>query len=113
MNLRLPIDEAATDAHLPANKLDGSGIGINYADACLKAFKVTLEDGRKLLAKRRGLKITLTIGTATGEGLMRRLAHGPDEKTIFREALREAAEKAGAAIAFEPGAVVLEVPPPG
>lgn len=98
------------DKLLPSVKDDGSGIGINYADAYVKIFKTTLEDGRKILCKRRGLKLTLTIGDKKGEGLMRRLAHGPDEKTILREALKEAAAQAGATFAVTEGAIVLEVP---
>jgi hypothetical protein len=107
MQVRITIDEAAAEKHLGSHLKDGSGIGVNYADAYLKPFKLTLEDGRKLLCKRRGLKLTLTIGDRAGEGLMRRLQHGPDERTILREALKEAAAAAGATIEFEPGAVVV------
>lgn len=108
MKITIPIDEAATDALLPANKPDGSGVGINYADAYLKAFRITLPDGRKLLAKRRGLRITLTIGEAKGEGLLRRLVHGPDPKVLLREALAEAAAAMGATIRVEPGRVEID-----
>jgi hypothetical protein len=76
----------------------------------LKPFKLTLADGRKMLAKRRGLKITLTIGERTGEAILRRLDHGPDEKTIFRKALEEAARNAGAALTMESGAFHLDIP---
>jgi hypothetical protein len=110
MKVTIPIDEAAADAFLPRNKLDGSGVGINYADAYLKPFKLTLEDGRKLLVKRRGIKITLTIGDVKGEGLLRRLLHGPDPKVLLAEALKEAAQQAGVGIAIEPGSVALDVP---
>jgi hypothetical protein len=58
--------------------------------------------------KRRGLKITLTLGDKTGEGLLRRLQHGPDAKRIVREAVREAARNAGAEIHFEGGSAYLE-----
>jgi hypothetical protein len=109
VKVRILVDEAAAEPHLPPRKPDGSGIGVNYADAFLKALKLTLADGRKLACKRRGLALTLTVGDRTGRGLMRRLAHGPDEKTILREALREAAGNAGATIDFEPGLVHLEV----
>ncbi|MCM2257555.1 MAG: hypothetical protein NDJ94_18115 [Vicinamibacteria bacterium] len=108
MQVRITIDEAAAEQHLGSHLKDGSGIGINYADVYLKPFKLTLEDGRKLLCKRRGLKLTLAIGDRTGEGLMRRLQHGPDERRILREALQEAATAAGATIDFEPGAVILD-----
>jgi hypothetical protein len=109
MMVSIPIDEAAADAFLPRNKLDGSGVGVNYVDAYLKAFKVTLDDGRKLLAKRRGIKITLTIGEQKGEGLLRRMVHGPDPKVLLKEALQEAAGSLGATIRLAPGMVELEV----
>jgi hypothetical protein len=109
MKVPLPLDEAHAAPFLPANKSDGSGVGINYADALLKPVKLTLEDGRKVAFKRRGLKITLTLGDKTGEGLLRRLEHGPDVKTMVREAVREAAHNAGADIQFQGDAAYLEV----
>ena len=108
MRVPLPIDEAQAEPFLPERKADGSGVGINYADALLKGVKVTLEDGRKLAFKRRGLKITMTLGDRTGEGLLRRLEHGPEARTMVREALREAARAVGAEIHFEGGSVSLE-----
>lgn len=109
MKVTIPIDEAQADAFLPRNKLDGSGVGVNYVDAYLKAFKVTLEDGRKLLAKRRGIKITLTIGDLKGEGLLRRMVHGPDPKVLLGEALQEAAGQAGVVVRVLPGTVEFEL----
>jgi hypothetical protein len=88
---------------------DGSGVGINYADAYIKGVKLTLDDGRKISIKRRGLKLTLTIGDRSGEGLLRRLQHGPEEKTMLREALREAARNAGAEFSVEDGVMVLQL----
>ena len=110
MRITVPVDEAAAAAHLPEAKPDGSGIGVNYADQILKPFKQTLPDGRKMLLKRRGLKLTLSIGDKQGEAVMRRLDHGPDVKTIFRKALEEAARGVGATVEFAPGAVHVEVP---
>lgn len=66
MKVTVPIDEAAVDAFLPPAKPDGSGVGVNYADQVLKLLKQTLPDGRKLSAKRRGLRITVVIGDRTG-----------------------------------------------
>jgi len=109
MKVTIPIDDAQVDAFLPGNKLDGSGVGVNYVDAYLKAFKVTLDDGRKLLAKRRGIKITVTLGDAKGEGLLRRLVHGPDPKVLIREALAEAAGGLGIGFRSEPGVAEFEV----
>jgi hypothetical protein len=88
---------------------DGSGVGINYADAYIKGIKVTLEDGRKITMKRRGLKISITIGDKTGDGLLRRLQNGPDEKNMLREALKEAARNAGASFDVENGVMVLSL----
>jgi hypothetical protein len=110
MRVTIPVDEAAADAHLPSAKPDGSGIGVNYADQILKPFKQTLPDGRKLTAKRRGLKITVVIGDRTGEAIMQRLADGPDAKTVFRKALERAATSAGATLTCAAGAILLDVP---
>jgi hypothetical protein len=109
MRVKLPLDEAQAEPFLPESKADGSGVGINYADALLKPVKLTLPDGRKVAFRRRGLKLTLTLGDRTGEGLLRRLQYGPDVKVIVRETLREAARNAGAAIEFEDGSAYLEV----
>lgn len=106
--MKLPLDEAQAEPLLPDNKSDGSGVGINYTDALLKPVKLTLEDGRKVAFKRRGLKITMTLGDRTGEGLLRRLQHGPEVKVMVREALREAARNAGAEITFEGGTAYLQ-----
>ena len=92
---------------LPEVKDDGSGIGINYADAYIKPFKKILEDGRKVSCKRRGLELTLKLGDQIGKGLMRRLANGPDVKTILREALDAAAKDAGVVFAVEDGVLIL------
>ena len=109
MRVTIAVDEAQAEAVLPPAAPDGSGVGVNYAHLLLKPFKATLPDGRKVLCKRRGLKLTLTIGDRSGEALLRRLDHGPDEKTIFRKALEEAARQAGAVVAFEAGLVHLDV----
>lgn len=108
MKVKLPLDEAQAAPLLPENRADGSGVGVNYADALLKPVRLTLDDGRKVAFKRRGLKITMTLGEQTGEALLRRVDHGPDAKTIVREAIREAARNAGAEITFEGGGAFLE-----
>lgn len=109
MRVTIAVDEAQAEAHLPEAKPDGSGVGINYADQILKPFKQTLPDGRKLLAKRRGLKITVTIGDKVGEAILRRLENGPDVKNMFRKAFEQAAQNAGAAIVFEPNTIHLDL----
>jgi hypothetical protein len=109
MRVTIPVDEEQAAQYLPESKPDGSGVGINYADQILKNFKLTLTDGRKMTAKRRGLKITLTIGEKQGEAIMRRMEHGPDVKDIFRKALEEAARNAGATLVIEPSQIHLDV----
>ncbi len=112
MKVRFLTPDPAADQLLPPNRRDGSGVGVNYVDACLKPLKLTLSDGRKVACKRRGLKLTLSIGDKSGDGLLRRLAHGPDEKTIFHEALAEAARNAGAEFIVEDGVFYLDVSEP-
>jgi hypothetical protein len=109
MRVELGAEDAGWDKLLPPNKDDGSGVGINYADAYVKIFKTTLEDGRKIACKRRGLKLTMTIGDKTGEGLLRRLEHGPEEKKIVLAALAEAAGNAGARFVVSSGTITLEL----
>lgn len=109
MRVTVAVDEALADGYLPAARPDGSGVGVNYADQVLKFFKLTLPDGRKLSARRRGLKITIVVGDTSGEGLMRRIEYGPDVKVIFQKALAEAAHNAGATLTLAPGAVCLDL----
>jgi hypothetical protein len=111
VKVKLPLDQGQAEAFLPDQKPDGSGVGINYADALLKPVKLVLEDGRKLTFKRRGLKITLTIGDRSGEALLRRLEHGPDVRDMLRAALRDAAQMVGAVLEFESDGVYVETPP--
>jgi len=95
---------------LPENEADASGIGINYADAILKPFKTTLEDGRKVTCKRRGLQLTLKVGDRRGKGLMRRLEHGPDVRAILQFALAEAAAQLDASCSIDDDAIWLDLP---
>jgi hypothetical protein len=108
MRTPIPFDFAQAEAHHPKNKLDGSGVGINYVDALIKPIKVILEDGRKVAFKRRGLKLTATIGDRTGEALLRRLEHGPSITAIVRTALAAAVAAAGGTLHFTDDAVDLE-----
>jgi hypothetical protein len=80
---------------LPPAFADKSGIGVHYTDAFLKPMNVQLPDGRKVSAKRKGLKILLSIGDRKGEGLMRRLDVSRDPVVMLRAALDEAARGAG------------------
>ena len=86
---------------LPENKPDGSGIGVNYVDAFLKPLNCELEDELRLACKRRGLKITVSLGDRKGEAILRRIEHGPDVRSILHAALTEAFAQADAKC--EPG----------
>ena len=94
------INQAATDK-LPPKSDDKSGIGVHYVDAFLKPMNTKLEDGTQVKAKRRGLKITLQVGTKKGEGLMRRLDVSPDPTVMLPAALQEAAKAAGVQLTTE------------
>ncbi len=109
MRVVLGPENAEAGKHLSIRKHDGSGVGINYVDAYMKGVKLTTEDGRKITFKRRGLKLTFTIGDRSGEGLLRRLQNGPDEQNIVRKAIEEAAANAGARFDVEDGMMILEI----
>jgi len=89
------INPAAKDK-LPPTTPDKSGIGVHYVDAYLKPMNAALPDGTRVACKRRGLKVTLKVGlTKKGDGLMRRLTHGPDPVAMLQACLQEAAQAAG------------------
>ena len=80
---------------LPPTAPDKSGIGVHYMDAYIKPMNTKLEDGTRVACKRRGLKLTLTVGTKKGEGLMRRLDVSKDPAVMLQAALQDAAKAAG------------------
>jgi hypothetical protein len=80
---------------LPPAFSEKSGIGSHYTDAFLKPMNTKLPDGTRVACKRKGLKITLTVGTKKGEGLLRRLEVSRDPVVMLRAALAEAARAAG------------------
>jgi hypothetical protein len=94
---------------LPRFTEDKSGVGVHYVDAYLKPMNVKLEDGTQVKAKRRGLKITLTIGAKKGDGLMRRLDVSRDPAVMLDAALQEAAKAAGVELTVENGAIFLSI----
>jgi hypothetical protein len=108
-----PVPAAALDK-LPAKTDDKSGVGVHYVDAYLKAISVKREDGLAVKAKRRGLKVVLSVkspaGARNGEGLLRRLTHGPDPVPMLDAALQEAATAAGVALAIADGQITMTVP---
>jgi hypothetical protein len=93
---------------LPQHTDDKSGIGVHYVDAYIKPMNVKLEDGTAVKCKRRGLKIVLTVGAKKGEGLMRRLAVGPDPVVMLEAALQEAAKAAGVELTVEGNAMYVK-----
>jgi hypothetical protein len=97
----------AAKEKLPPQTEDKSGIGVHYIDAYLKPMNTKLEDGTPVKCKRRGLKITLTVGAKKGEGLMRRLDVSKDPIVMLDAALQEAAKSAGMELTVESGAVFL------
>jgi hypothetical protein len=110
MKLKLCDINAAATEKLPERTGDKSGIGVHYVDAFIKPMNAKLDDGTRVKCKRRGLKVTLTVGERQGDGLMRRLAEGPHPVAMLHAALREAADAAGVPLIFEDGAIYLEVP---
>ena len=101
---------AAAVEKLPQHTGDKSGIGVHYVDAYLKPMNAKLADGTPVKCKRRGLKIILTVGTRKGEGLMRRLATGPDPVVMLDAALQEAAAAAGVGLTVKDGAILITPP---
>ena len=93
---------------LPENKPDGSGIGVNYVDAFLKPRNCELEDEVRLACKRRGLKITVSVGDRKGEAILRRIENGPDVRAILHAALTEAFAQAGAKCEHGDGNIRVE-----
>ena len=91
------LDPAAKEKLPPATP-DKSGIGVHYVDAVLKDMKGRLDNGIRVSAKRRGLRIDLKVGKRKGSGLMRRLEVSKDPVVMLRAALQEAAEEAHAQI---------------
>ena len=87
------INQEAKDK-LPPAFADKSGIGLHYVDAFIKPMNTKLEDGTRISCKRKGLRITLVVGTKKGDGLMRRLDVDKDPIVMLNAALQEAAKAA-------------------
>lgn len=113
MKIELAAENTTATDLLRPEQNDRSGVGVHYVDAYLKPLKagVMLPDGVKFSAKRRGLKITLALGTQKGDGLMRRLTVGPDPVAMLRAALDEAGAKVGVKLTTEGGKLMLETAP--
>lgn len=87
---------AAAREKLPPAFPDKSGVGVHYVDAFIAPMNAALPDGTRVSCKRRGLRVTLRVGTAKkGDGLLRRLQVGPDPVAMLAACLQEAAQAAG------------------
>ncbi len=88
------LNQAAKEK-LPPTTADKSGIGVHYIDAYIKPMNTKIENDLRVSCKRKGLKLTLTVGAKKGEGLMRRLDVSRDPVVMLQAALQEAAKGAG------------------
>jgi hypothetical protein len=98
---------------LPPAFSDKSGIGVHFTDAFLKPMNTKLADGTRVSCKRKGLKITLTVGTRKGDGLMRRLEVSRDPVVMLNTALQEAAKAAGVELKVTDAEILIALPPAG
>ena len=103
----------AAPEKLPPAFSDKSGIGVHFTDAFLKPMNTKLADGTRVSCKRKGLKITLAVGTRKGEGLMRRLEVSRDPVVMLNAALQEAAKAAGVELKLTDAEIFIAVPPAG
>jgi hypothetical protein len=110
MTITLCDVNAAALEKLPAKTDDKSGVGVHYVDAYIKPMNRKLEDGTAIKCKRRGLKVVLTVKGKSGDGLLRRLANGPDPAKMLDAALQEAAGNAGVTLAVADGKIQLTLP---
>lgn len=86
----------AAPEKLPPKFPDKSGIGVHYVDAFVAPMNAALPDGTtRVSCKRKGLRVTLRVGTKKGDGLMRRLAVSRDPVAMLDACLQEAATAAG------------------
>ena len=97
----------AAKEKLPPGFIDKSGIGVHYTDAFIKPMNTKLPDGTRVGCKRKGLKVTLTVGTKKGEGLMRRLQVSKDPIVMLKAALEEAAKAAGVQIQITDSEILI------
>jgi hypothetical protein len=104
------INRAAKEK-LPPTFAEKSGIGSHYVDAFVKPMNAKLPDGTRVGCKRKGLKVTLTVGTRKGEGLMRRLDVSKDPVVMLNAALQEAAKAAGIELQIKDTEILIELPP--
>ena len=99
----------AAKEKLPPHSPDKSGIGVHYTDAFIKPMNTKLENGTRVACKRKGLKISLTVGDKKGEGLMRRLDVSKDPVDMLHAALQEAAKAAGIELKITESEILVSV----
>jgi hypothetical protein len=85
----------AAPQKLPPATPDKSGVGVHYMDAYIAPMNAALPDNIRVSCKRKGLRVTLRVGTKKGDGLMRRLQISKDPVVMLQAALQEAAKAAG------------------
>lgn len=100
----------AAKEKLPPTFSEKSGIGSHYVDAFLKPMNTKLADGTRVSCKRKGLKVTLTVGARKGDGLMRRLDVSTDPVVMLHAALQEAAKAAGVALQVTETEILVDAP---
>jgi hypothetical protein len=84
----------AAPEKLPPKFQDKSGVGVHYVDAFIAPMNAALPDGTRVSCKRKGLRVTLRVGTKKGDGLMRRLEVSKDPVVMLDACLQEAAKAA-------------------
>lgn len=83
---------------LPPKFQDKSGVGVHYVDAFVAPMNAAIPETNpptRVSCKRKGLRLTLRVGTKKGEGLMRKLTVSRDPVVMLEAALQEAATAAG------------------
>lgn len=85
----------AAPEKLPPKFQDKSGVGVHYVDAFIAPMNTALPDTTRVSCKRKGLRVTLRVGTKKGDGLMRRLEVSKDPIVMLDACLQEAAKAAG------------------
>jgi hypothetical protein len=101
----------AAKEKLPPTFTEKSGVGVHYIDAFIKPMNTKLPDGTRVGCKRKGLKVTLTVGTKKGDGLMRRLDVSKDPVVMLNAALQEAAKAVGMEIQITDKEILVSPPP--
>jgi hypothetical protein len=99
---------AAAREKLPSVFRDKSGIGVHYVDAFIAPMNASLPNNVRVSCKRKGLRVTLRVGTKKGDGLMRRLEVSPDPVVMLQSALQEAAKAAGVQLEISEKEILIE-----